>query len=80
MKQYIILICGLLLMNLLLSTAMKGQSGVGEIPYGNSKAAGSYISVNGVKIYYEIYGEGPALVLIHGNGGNIAYIKPHKAK
>jgi pimeloyl-ACP methyl ester carboxylesterase len=47
-----------------------------EIPYGNNKEAGNFIFVNGVKIYYEVYGEGAPLVLIHGNGGNIAYMKP----
>ena len=37
---------------------------------------GNFISVDGVKIYYEIYGKGAPLLLIHGNGGNIAYMKP----
>jgi pimeloyl-ACP methyl ester carboxylesterase len=40
-------------------------------PYGNNADAGKYFSSNGVKIYYEIYGEGKPLVLIHGNGGSI---------
>jgi pimeloyl-ACP methyl ester carboxylesterase len=39
--------------------------------YGNNPAAGKYFSGNGVKIYYEIYGEGKPLVLLHGNGGSI---------
>src|SRR5580704_13198519 len=26
--------------------------------------------INGIELYYEIYGEGPALVLAHGGGGN----------
>jgi pimeloyl-ACP methyl ester carboxylesterase len=47
-----------------------------SIPYGHNKEAGNFISVNGIKIYYELYGEGAPLVLIHGNGGNIAYMKP----
>jgi pimeloyl-ACP methyl ester carboxylesterase len=28
--------------------------------------------VNGIKMYYEIYGQGMPLVLIHGNGGSVA--------
>jgi pimeloyl-ACP methyl ester carboxylesterase len=28
--------------------------------------------VNGIKLYYEIYGQGQALLLLHGNGGSIA--------
>jgi pimeloyl-ACP methyl ester carboxylesterase len=46
------------------------------IPYGNNIQAGNVISIRGAKQYYEIYGKGEPLVLIHGNGGNIAYMKP----
>jgi pimeloyl-ACP methyl ester carboxylesterase len=42
------------------------------IPYGNNPAAGKYFSSNGVTIYYEIYGQGQPLLLLHGNGGSIA--------
>ena len=42
-----------------------------KTPYGNNPDIGKYASVNGVKIYYEIYGEGEPLLLIHGNGGSI---------
>ena len=31
---------------------------------------GQYIEVNNIKIYYEIAGEGPNLVILHGNGGS----------
>jgi len=41
-------------------------------PYGNNTVAGKYIKVNGIKMYYEVYGTGDPMVLIHGNGGNIA--------
>lgn len=40
-------------------------------PYGENPAAGKYASVNGIKMYYEIYGEGAPMVLIHGNGGSV---------
>ncbi len=42
-----------------------------EPAYGNNPAAGKYYSSNNTKIYYEIYGEGQPLVLLHGNGGSI---------
>jgi len=42
-----------------------------SIPYGNNKEAGNYKDVNGIKMYYEIYGSGKPLVLLHGNGGSI---------
>ena len=41
------------------------------IPYGNNAAAGRYATVNGIKLYYEIYGQGPALLLLHGNDGSL---------
>jgi pimeloyl-ACP methyl ester carboxylesterase len=33
---------------------------------------GKYVDINGVKLYYEIYGEGEPLLMIHGNGGSFA--------
>jgi len=41
------------------------------IPYGSNKEVGKYVQVNGIKMYYEEYGQGKPLVLIHGNGGSI---------
>lgn len=41
------------------------------IPYGNNPKAGKHFSHQGVKVYYEIYGEGQPVVLLHGNGGSI---------
>jgi pimeloyl-ACP methyl ester carboxylesterase len=55
---------------------LQAQSDSKVIPYGNNKEAGNFIAVNGVNIYYETFGEGAPLVLLHGNGGNIAYMKP----
>jgi pimeloyl-ACP methyl ester carboxylesterase len=37
------------------------------IPYGDHKEAGHYIVLNGVKHYYEVYGQGQPMLLIHGN-------------
>lgn len=39
--------------------------------YGKNEAVGKYLDVNGIKLYYEIYGHGDPLLLIHGNGGSI---------
>ena len=44
--------------------------------YGNNAEAGKYFNNNGVKIYYEIYGEGTPLILLHGNGGSIKSRSP----
>jgi pimeloyl-ACP methyl ester carboxylesterase len=48
------------------------SEGQETIPYGNNPSAGRYVTVNGIKMYYEIYGTGEPLVLIHGNGGSIS--------
>src|SRR5207253_4017021 len=37
----------------------------------DSMPTGNYAMVNGLKMYYEIHGEGNPLVLIHGGGSTI---------
>ena len=54
---------------------MKTQVSESTIPYGDNKDAGNYTVLNGVKLYYEIYGSGDPLILLHGNGGNIEGLK-----
>jgi pimeloyl-ACP methyl ester carboxylesterase len=44
----------------------------GVIPYGNNSSAGHYLQVGDAKIYYEVYGSGRPLVLLHG--GLFGYI------
>ena len=40
--------------------------------YGQNPTAGQYCTVNGVTLYYEVYGSGPPLLLLHGNLQSIA--------
>ena len=42
-----------------------------KVKYGNNPSAGKYASIRGFKMYYEIYGAGKPLLIIHGNGGSI---------
>ncbi|MDO5980338.1 alpha/beta fold hydrolase [Flavivirga spongiicola] len=42
-----------------------------DTPYGKNQTVGKYAEINETKIYYEAYGKGEPLLLIHGNGGNI---------
>ena len=42
-----------------------------EVPYGKNRAAGAFVTVNGIKLYYETYGSGLPMLQIHGNGQNI---------
>jgi pimeloyl-ACP methyl ester carboxylesterase len=40
-------------------------------PFGTNNSAGKYVNIRGIKLYYETYGQGEPLLLIHGNGGSI---------
>lgn len=54
-----------------------------ETIYGNNPAVGKYANVRGIRLYYEVYGTGKPLLLLHGNGGSIKDFKhqiPHFAK
>lgn len=61
MKTHIL--CTLFLV--LLSTSLCAQ----KHPYGQNKAIGQTAQVNGISLYYEIYGQGQPLLILHGNGG-----------
>jgi pimeloyl-ACP methyl ester carboxylesterase len=39
---------------------------INKIPYGDNKKAGHYVQSNDAKIYYEVYGKGQPIVLLHG--------------
>jgi pimeloyl-ACP methyl ester carboxylesterase len=42
-----------------------------QINYGSNEQVGRDAAVNGIKVYYEVYGAGEPLLLLHGNGGSI---------
>ena len=56
---------------LIFSIPLLAQEGV-TIAYGDNPKSGSYKEVNGIKLYYEVYGNGEPVVLLHGNGDSIA--------
>jgi len=39
-------------------------------PAAPAAAAGAYADVNGIRMYYEVHGRGPVLVLLHGGAGD----------
>lgn len=39
---------------------------VNKVPYGNNSKTGRYAQSNDAKIYYEVYGKGKPIVLLHG--------------
>ena len=47
------------------------QYGYSQIQYGNNAKAGHYLNTRGFKMYYEVYGAGKPLLLMHTNGGSI---------
>ncbi len=49
----------------------KAQSSSDSTLYGNNDKAGKYVNIRGLKMYYETYGAGEPLLIIHGNGGSI---------
>ncbi|MHA8065303.1 alpha/beta fold hydrolase [Aquirufa sp. ROCK2-A2] len=51
------------------------QKSTSPIPYGNNKSVGKYVNIRGCNLYYEIYGKGEPLLIIHGNGGSIENFK-----
>jgi pimeloyl-ACP methyl ester carboxylesterase len=44
----------------------------GEDTYGDNAHRGGYFELSDIKMYYEVYGEGKPMVLIHGSGQDIA--------
>lgn len=42
------------------------------VRYGANPAAGHTFTHDGIRLYYEVYGAGEPLLLLHGNGGSIA--------
>ena len=43
----------------------------GGVPYGSNPAAGTFREIRGFRMYCEEYGSGPAILMIHGNGGDM---------
>ncbi len=41
------------------------------VVYGDNAAAGHYLNSRGIRLYYETYGEGEPLLMLHINGGSI---------
>lgn len=68
------ILCGIML-TLLISTvqaqkplirAFQPPNVVNKIPYGNNPKAGKYIQTKDAKIYYEVYGKGQPILIMHG--------------
>jgi pimeloyl-ACP methyl ester carboxylesterase len=63
--------------------AQNAQKDMDTTMYGRNPAVGKYANIRGIKMYYEVYGKGEPLLIIHGNGGaikNFVYQIPYFAK
>jgi pimeloyl-ACP methyl ester carboxylesterase len=63
----------ILVLTLCVSAVSPAQSKTtsGAVKYGSNAAAGHTFTHDGVKLYYEVYGSGEPLLIVHGNGGSI---------
>jgi pimeloyl-ACP methyl ester carboxylesterase len=86
MKLNLIVTTFLLLFVVKLATAqdLKAiQHDMDTTTYGKNTAVGKYADIRGFKMYYEVYGKGEPMLIIHGNGGsinNFLYQIPYFAK
>src|ERR1700712_4906828 len=66
-----------------INSAFAQKSPFDTTTYGKNPAVGKYADIRGFKMYYETYGKGEPLLIIHGNGGsinNFLYQIPYFAK
>ncbi|MBK9985165.1 MAG: alpha/beta hydrolase [Saprospiraceae bacterium] len=71
MKCHSILLTLLFLISFLMPVCAQ-TSGVDTSKIGHSDLVGKYVSMRGFKMYYEAYGKGEPVLMIHGNGGDIS--------
>lgn len=63
---------------LLLTLSLGQASAAGEedkAGYGSNPDRGGFVAINDIQMYYEVYGEGEPLALIHGSGQDIAAMR-----
>jgi pimeloyl-ACP methyl ester carboxylesterase len=63
---FFLLICADIQAQQTLRRAFQPANVVNKIPYGNNPEAGHYVQAKDAKIYYEVYGKGQPIVLLHG--------------
>jgi pimeloyl-ACP methyl ester carboxylesterase len=85
-KTFLLSTIGILSLNVLFMLTASGQqikSGVDTLRYGDNPSAGNYVKIRGFNMYYETYGKGEPLLIVHGNSGSISrflYQIPYFAK
>ncbi len=72
MKNFLITI---LVLVSLTSQQIYSQDSINNIKYGSNPDRGKYITIDKIQIYYEMYGQGVPLLLLHGGLGSIENFK-----
>ena len=52
---------------------MQGDAQGSKIPYGDNLTVGNYAKATDAKIYYEVYGKGEPILILHGGGVGTPY-------
>lgn len=65
----------LALVSLLFFFCLAALDAQGPVNYGSNPAAGSTFTHDGIQLYYEVYGRGQPILLVHGGGLSIASFK-----
>ena len=52
---------------------LQGNTKGVETPYGDNLKAGNYVQAGDAKIYYEVYGQGEPILILHGGGVGSPY-------
>ena len=76
-KFFVPLICASLLIGSSTADAsryfMQGDAKGSSTPYGDNLKVGSYVQAGDAKIYYEVYGKGTPILILHGGGVGVPY-------
>ena len=83
MKEFSILLVAFLIMQTAFAQTAVSTSLSAKTPFGSNTKVGKYADIRNFKMYYEVYGTGKPLLIIHGNGGSIQDFKnqiPYFAK
>jgi pimeloyl-ACP methyl ester carboxylesterase len=73
MKKAILIACAFFFASISIYSQNKQVKPI--VDYGNNPKVGKYIAIRGIRMYYETYGKGEPLLMIHGNGGSISAFK-----
>lgn len=52
---------------------MQGNNPGSSTPYGDNLKVGKYAQTSDAKIYYEVYGKGEPILILHGGGVGSPY-------